>query len=71
MDILKAQNQSQINLVPYVSLKCLAAQVIMRERVPFTSEQVPKCMDELLQLHVPNLPAIDAIVLEESSTFES
>ena len=69
VDILRAQKQTQLNLVPYVSLKCLAAQVIVKERVPFTSQDVPKHLDEMLQMHVPNLPALSdlAIVSREYS----
>ena len=63
MDILKAQKQTQINLVPYVSLQCLAAQVIVKERVPFTSQDVPRHLDEMLQMHQPNLPALSELTL--------
>lgn len=59
IDILKTQKNLNFNLVPYVSLKCLAAQVIVKERVPFSSQDVPQCLDEMLQMHVPNLPAIN------------
>jgi len=64
VDILKAQKQTQINLVPYVSLQCLAAQVIVKERVPFTSQDVPRHLDEMLQMHLPNRPALSELTLE-------
>ena len=64
VDILKAQKQTQINLVPYVSLQCLAAQVIVKERVPFTSQDVPRHLDEMLHMHLPNLPALSELTLE-------
>ena len=64
-DIIKAQKSSlKLNLVPYVSLKCLATQVIVRERVPFTSQDLPWHLDQMVQMHLPNLPAISLLDLE-------
>ena len=69
VDILKAQKQTQLNLVPYVSLQCLAAQVIVKERVPFTSQDVPRHLDEMLQMHLPNLPALSELTLVNHQDF--
>ena len=64
IDILKAQ-PNKINVVPYVSLKCLAAQVIVKERVTFEPHEMPEHLDKMLQMHVPNLPALYALDLDE------
>ena len=66
VDILRAQKQNQLNLVPYISLKCLATQTIVKEKVPFTSQDVPKHLDEMLQMHLPNHPALSTIELIEN-----
>lgn len=58
LDILKAQGHSKLNLVPYVSLKCLASQVIVKERVPFTAQDLPRHLDQMLQIHLPSLPKL-------------
>ena len=62
-DILKAQ-PNKINVVPYVSLKCLAAQVIVKERVAFEPYEMPTHLDKLLQMHTPNLPALCSLDLD-------
>ena len=54
-DILIA-HACQINIKPYVTLKCLAAKTILNERVSFSKDDLPKCMYELIQLHLPSLP---------------
>ncbi len=55
-DILKT-HAAKINLVPYVSLKCLATEVILRERIQFDQCEVPPHLNELIEMHVRNLPA--------------
>ena len=62
IDILKAQ-PNKINVVPYVSLKCLAAQVIVKERIPYEQHEMPDHLEDLLTMHMPNLPALR--ILEE------
>ena len=42
--------------MPYVTLKCLAANTILQERVPFSKDDMPECMYELVQMHLCNLP---------------
>lgn len=56
LDILKINHDIKIDMVPYISLKCLASQVIVKERVAFSKGDLPAHLDELLQMHLPNLP---------------
>jgi ankyrin repeat protein len=75
-DILKA-HPAKINLVPYVSLKCLAAQVVLRENIPV--DIVPENIKELLQSHRMNSnnspkksddPALDILIDDFSGLVE-
>ena len=44
-DVLCAHGCCKINIMPYVSLKCLAANTILKERVPFTKDDLSSpCM---------------------------
>ena len=71
LDILKAHNQTKVQIMPYISLKCLAAQVIMRERVPYGPEDVPEDLRHMLEMHAPHLPAISALALKELYDMEA
>ena len=60
LDVLSAaQPRCNFPIMPYVSLKCLAANVILRERVAFTPAYLPKCLQELLEIHLPSLPNLE------------
>ena len=60
-DVLAAAQgpHTKFKIMPYVSLKCLAANVILRERVAFTPSYLPHNLQEFIQIHVPNLPNLD------------
>lgn len=67
-DILLA-HACKINIMPYVSLKCLAANIILKERVPFGKDDLPKSMHELVEMHVPNLPNLYDIHLDKLDNY--
>ena len=64
-DVLCAHGCCKINIMPYVSLKCLAANTILKERVPFTKDDLSKPMYDLVHMHLPNLPDLNDINLDK------
>jgi len=67
-DILLA-HACKINIMPYISLKCLAANILLKERVPFCKTELPKSMYELVQMHLPNLPNLSHIDLDKIDVY--
>ena len=63
-DILLA-HACKLNIMPYVSLKCLAANIILKDRVSFDKDDLPRAMYELVQMHVPNLPNLNDLDLDK------
>ena len=67
-DILLA-HACKINIMPYVSLKCLAANTILKERIPFSKDDLPKSMYDLVHIHLPNLPNLNEIDLDKLDVY--
>ena len=68
-DILLA-HACKLNIMPYVSLKCLAANILLRERIPLARDDLPRAMYELVQMHVPNLPVMCNLELDRSDAYK-
>ncbi|XP_050517602.1 protein fem-1 homolog CG6966 isoform X2 [Diabrotica virgifera virgifera] len=52
IECLKPEQKSNINLLQYLSLKCVCATVIATNKIPYTN-QIPKTLEQFVKLHEP------------------
>ncbi|XP_072398856.1 protein fem-1 homolog A-like [Diabrotica undecimpunctata] len=52
IECLKPDQKSNLNLLQYLSLKCVCATVICKNKIPYT-DQIPKTLEHFVKLHEP------------------
>ncbi len=60
VDVLRAHDGAKVDLVPFLSLKCLATMALLREGVPLGRERMPPNMSDFVRLHMTKEQAEEA-----------